>query len=82
MLLRRAEKGCMREKRWRRDSKGLLCSLGQMGCGDSYSPDTLGTWKFHKASRTRYKDTSEAVLIADYVSEYRSLLVTFSYQIS
>jgi len=41
------------EKRWRRDSKGLLCSLGQLGCSDSYSPDTLGTWKFHKVSRAR-----------------------------
>lgn len=53
VLRRRTKKDCAREKRWRRDSKGLLCSLGQLGCSDSYSPDTLGTWKFHKVSRTR-----------------------------
>lgn len=50
---RRAEKDFTREKQWKRDSKGLLCSLGQLGCNDSYSPDTLGTWKFHKVSRAR-----------------------------
>ncbi|KAL6447379.1 hypothetical protein ACFW04_001532 [Cataglyphis niger] len=58
VLLRRAERGCTREKRWRRDSKGLLCSLGQLGCSDSYSPDTLGTWKFHKASRSSHEGMS------------------------
>ncbi|EFN81019.1 hypothetical protein EAI_12866 [Harpegnathos saltator] len=52
---RRADKhaDCTCEKQWKRDSKGLLCSLGQLGCNDSYSPDTLGTWKFHKVSRAR-----------------------------
>ncbi|XP_029165967.1 uncharacterized protein LOC114936820 isoform X2 [Nylanderia fulva] len=58
VLLRYAERGYMREKRWRRDSKGLLCSLGQLGCSDSYSPDTLGTWKFHKVSRTSHEGMS------------------------
>lgn len=80
VLLRRAERGCMREKRWRRDSKGLLCSLGQLGCSDSYSPDTLGTWKFHKASRSRYKDTSETFLSRLCIRI--SFSVTFNYQIS
>ncbi|XP_019888475.2 focal adhesion kinase 1 isoform X3 [Ooceraea biroi] len=58
VLLRHMEKGCTREKRWRRDSKGLLCSLGQLGCSDSYSPDTLGTWKFHKVSRASHEGMS------------------------
>ncbi|XP_039305531.1 uncharacterized protein LOC105205797 isoform X2 [Solenopsis invicta] len=58
VLFRRREKNCTREKRWRRDSKGLLCSLGQLGCSNSYSPDTLGTWKFHKVSRTSHEGMS------------------------
>lgn len=48
------DKGYTREKRWRKENRGLLCSLGQLGCNESYSPDTLGTWKFHKVTRTRY----------------------------
>ncbi|XP_014476584.1 PREDICTED: focal adhesion kinase 1 isoform X5 [Dinoponera quadriceps] len=55
---KRADKDCMREKQWKRDSKGLLCSLGQLGCNDSYSPDILGTWKFHKVSRASYEGMS------------------------
>ncbi|XP_020291296.1 focal adhesion kinase 1 isoform X2 [Pseudomyrmex gracilis] len=46
------------EKQWRRDSKGLLCSLGYLGCDDSYSPDTLGTWKFHKVSCSSHEGMS------------------------
>lgn len=39
---------------WQRNSKGLLCALGQFGCSDSYySPDTIGTWKFHRVARPR-----------------------------
>ncbi|XP_053980275.1 focal adhesion kinase 1 isoform X5 [Hylaeus volcanicus] len=55
------DKGCAREKRWRRENGGLLCSLGQLGCNDSYSPDTLGTWKFHKVSRTSHEGMSTVV---------------------
>ncbi|XP_036147458.1 uncharacterized protein LOC105833444 isoform X3 [Monomorium pharaonis] len=58
ILFRRREKSCVREKGWRRDSKGLLCSLGQLSCSDSYSPDTLGTWRFHKVSRTSHEGMS------------------------
>ena len=39
------------ESHWARSSRGLLCSLG---CDDYYSPDTVGTWKFHRMSRLRY----------------------------
>ncbi|KAL0119696.1 hypothetical protein PUN28_007856 [Cardiocondyla obscurior] len=58
VLLRNRGKNCVHEGRWRRDSKGLLCSLGQLGCSDSYSPDTLGTWRFHKVSRTSHEGMS------------------------
>lgn len=43
-------------KRWKRKSGGggLLCSLGQLRCNHTYyTPDTLGTWKFHRVSRPR-----------------------------
>lgn len=43
-----------RERVWQRNSKGLFCALGQLGCNDShYSPDTIGTWKFHRVPRPR-----------------------------
>lgn len=43
-----------KESAWQRNSKGLLCALGQFGCNDThYSPDTIGTWKFHRVSRSR-----------------------------
>lgn len=43
-----------RSSYWQRNSKGLLCALGQFGCGNShYSPDTIGTWKYHRVTRTR-----------------------------
>lgn len=54
IFLMKKEKDVSREKRWKRDSRGLLCSLGQLGYNDSsYSPDTLGTWKFHRITRRR-----------------------------
>lgn len=57
IFLMKKEKGGVvtREKRWKRDSRGLLCYLGQLGYNDSsnYSPDTLGTWKFHRITRRR-----------------------------
>ncbi|XP_043274761.1 focal adhesion kinase 1 isoform X7 [Venturia canescens] len=38
-----------REGAWQRNSKALFCALGQLGCNDShYTPDTVGTWKFHR----------------------------------
>lgn len=49
----RRDRACPREKRWRRENGGLLCSLGQLRCNDSYTPDTVGTWKFHRVSRPR-----------------------------
>lgn len=43
-----------KESIWQRNSKGLLCALGQFGCNDThYSPDTIGTWKFHRVTRPR-----------------------------
>ncbi|CAK9830355.1 Focal adhesion kinase 1 [Anthophora retusa] len=58
----RRDKGCSREKRWRRENNGgLLCSLGQLGCNDSYTPDTLGTWKFHRVSRRSHEGMSTGV---------------------
>ncbi|XP_078037265.1 protein tyrosine kinase 2 Fak isoform X3 [Augochlora pura] len=55
------DKGYPREKRWRKENGGLLCSLGQLGCSESYSPDTLGTWKFHKVSRASHEGMSTGV---------------------
>lgn len=46
------KRGGAEQQQWvRRSSRGLLCSLG--GCEDYYSPDTIGTWKFHRVSRAR-----------------------------
>ncbi|XP_012152828.1 protein tyrosine kinase 2 Fak isoform X1 [Megachile rotundata] len=61
ILFLRRDKGCPREKRWRKENGGLLCSLGQLGCNESYSPDTLGTWKFHKVSRKSHEGMSTGV---------------------
>ncbi|XP_031785611.1 focal adhesion kinase 1 isoform X3 [Nasonia vitripennis] len=45
------------EQQWvRRSSRGLLCSLG--GCEDYYTPDTIGTWKFHRVSRASHEGMS------------------------
>ncbi|XP_015607197.1 uncharacterized protein LOC107273475 isoform X3 [Cephus cinctus] len=57
VFLRREKSGpTFRERRWKRDSKGLLCALGR--CNDYYSPDTLGTWKFHRVSRVSHEGMS------------------------
>ncbi|XP_076296807.1 protein tyrosine kinase 2 Fak isoform X3 [Lasioglossum baleicum] len=61
VLLLKRGKGYPREKRWRKENGGLLCSLGQLGCSESYSPDTLGTWKFHKVSRASHEGMSTGV---------------------
>ncbi|KAI4500693.1 hypothetical protein M0802_004285 [Mischocyttarus mexicanus] len=59
IFLMKKEKDVPREKRWKRDSRGLLCSLGQLGYNDSsYSPDTLGTWKFHRITRRSHEGMS------------------------
>ncbi|XP_035731447.1 focal adhesion kinase 1-like isoform X1 [Vespa mandarinia] len=59
IFLMKKEKDVPREKRWKRDSKGLLCSLGQLGYNDSsYSPDTLGTWKFHRITHRSHEGMS------------------------
>ncbi|CAD6234469.1 GSCOCG00001941001-RA-CDS, partial [Cotesia congregata] len=48
-----------RSSYWQRNSKGLLCALGQFGCGNShYSPDTIGTWKYHRVTRTSHEGMS------------------------
>ncbi|KAJ8673207.1 hypothetical protein QAD02_004469 [Eretmocerus hayati] len=47
-----ARKPANEAKQWLRSSRGLLCSLGR--CDDYYSPDTVGTWKFHRVPRSRY----------------------------
>ncbi|KAK9307884.1 hypothetical protein QLX08_001945 [Tetragonisca angustula] len=57
----RRDRACPREKRWRRENGGLLCSLGQLRCSESYTPDTLGTWKFHKVSRPSHEGMSTGV---------------------
>ncbi|XP_033226318.1 focal adhesion kinase 1 isoform X1 [Belonocnema kinseyi] len=57
-FLRRKSGQSFREKKWKRNSKGLLCSLGKLSCHDYYSPDTLGTWKFHRVSRQSHEGMS------------------------
>ncbi|XP_020723404.1 uncharacterized protein LOC100651181 isoform X2 [Bombus terrestris] len=57
----RRDRACPREKRWRRENGGLLCSLGQLRCNDSYTPDTVGTWKFHRVSRPSHEGMSTGV---------------------
>ncbi|XP_043473036.1 focal adhesion kinase 1 isoform X5 [Leptopilina heterotoma] len=57
-FFRRKLSRSFREKKWKRNSKGLLCSLGQLGCHDYYSPDTIGTWKFHRVSRQSHEGMS------------------------
>ncbi|XP_053593208.1 uncharacterized protein LOC103577529 [Microplitis demolitor] len=48
-----------RSSYWQRNSKGLLCALGQFGCGNShYSPDTIGTWKYHRITRPSHEGMS------------------------
>lgn len=58
LFLGQRDKACPRGgKRWKRKKGGgggLLCSLGQLRCNHTYyTPDTLGTWKFHRVSRPR-----------------------------
>ncbi|XP_026668386.1 focal adhesion kinase 1 isoform X5 [Ceratina calcarata] len=57
----RRDRGCSREKRWRRENGGLLCPLGRLRCNESYSPDTLGTWKFLRVSRSSHEGMSTGV---------------------
>ncbi|XP_060821683.1 focal adhesion kinase 1 isoform X5 [Bombus pascuorum] len=57
----RRDRACPREKRWRRENGGLLCSLGQLRCNDSYTPDTVGTWKFHRVSHPSHEGMSTGV---------------------
>lgn len=56
-FLRRKKSGFFSDaqKRWSKEPKNLLCSFAQLRCSDTYSSDTIGTWKFERITKNRYK---------------------------